>query len=482
MFKPLFNTMRNMHFSTRVGIFALISGVVFCAALSGIFSRPLFLLASFWPANAILLGLILRYPQLRGIETWLGAFVGFMLADLITGNYFLLAFALTLANLFEVLTAIVLFQLFQLSYRKYYHGLTFFYMLIIVTFSSAMSALVAVSTVPNLPNGFMDKQHLILEFCMWWTAEIQNHVLILPLILSFPTWNNLRDFQHRFNVIEIQWHDFLPLIAIVIATSVAITFGGPGALTFPIAALIWAALRYDFFSLAIINFVVCTVLFYSTTLSILDVHSADYLYTTTSTHVGLFMLAISAMTVCLISSNRKHLFEEILFHVQYDSLTKSLSRHHFMQSASTAIQHAQKSQRDTTLMMVDIDYFKRINDEFGHKVGDEALQHFVKITQSILRQHDLFGRLGGEEFAILLQNTDLESAKQIAERIQSTLKQHPLNLSFNQSILINISIGVSNIPYKQAFRPIDFWISQADKALYQAKSAGRDQIQIAMNT
>ena len=99
-----------------------------------------------------------------------------------------------------------------------------------------------------------------------------------------------------------------------------------------------------------------------------------------------------------------------------------------------------------------------------------------------MRQHDLFGRLGGEEFAILLQNTDLESAKQIAERIQSTLKQHPLNLSFNQSILINISIGVSSIPYKQAFRPLDYWISQADKALYQAKSAGRDQIQIAMNT
>ncbi|MFC3903803.1 GGDEF domain-containing protein [Acinetobacter marinus] len=481
MSNPQLNTPSMTQITTRSKIFAVVAVVVFLAALAGIFSRPLFFLASFWPANALLLGLILRFPQLRGIETWLGAFTGFMLADLITGNYFLLTFALTLANLFEVLTAIVLFQLFQLNYRKYNHGLTFFYMLLIVTASSALSAFAAVMTVPLLPNSFIDDQHLFQEFTMWWTTEIQNHVLILPLILSLPSWQNTKRFIQDFEQIEIQWHDFLPLFAIIASTAVAVFFGGPGALTFPIAALIWAALRYGFFSLAIINFVVCTVLFYSITLNLPDAQAADYLYISTSTRIGLFMMAISAMTVCLISSNRKHLFEEVLFHVQHDSLTKSLSRLYFMESANSAIDQSHKHELQTTLMMVDIDHFKRINDEFGHQAGDKALQHFVNVTKSILRQSDLFGRLGGEEFAILLQDTDIASATLIAERIQAALKQYPLIITQGQSLQIKISIGLLSIPSGQMHQTLDYWISQADKALYQAKSAGRDQIHIAFN-
>ena len=197
-------------------------------------------------------------------------------------------------------------------------------MLIIVTFSSALSAIIAIMTVSNLPNSFIDNQHLLIEFCMWWTAEIQNNVLILPLVLSFPSWLVIRNFIVRFEEIEVQWHDFLPLVGVILSTIVAVNFGGPGALTFPITALIWAALRYGFFSLSIINFAVCMLLFYSVTLTLPEMSAIDYLHTSTSTRIGLFMLAISSMTVCLISSNRKYLFEEILFNVQHDSLTQSL--------------------------------------------------------------------------------------------------------------------------------------------------------------
>lgn len=471
--------LRDLHISSRVGIFAIIFAIIFSAAMIGVLSRPLFFLASFWPANALLLGLILRFPQLRGIETWLGAFAGFMVADLSTGSYFLLAFSLTLANLLEVLSAVMLFQLFQLSYRKYNQGLTFFYILLIVTVSSAISAVIAIMTVPNLPNSFIDNQHLLIELCMWWTAEIQNNVLILPLVLSFPSWLVVRNFIQRFKEIEVQWHDFLPLLGVILSTVVAMNFGGPGALTFPIAALIWAALRYGFFSLSIINFAVCMVLFYSIILALPEMNAIDYLHTSTSTRIGLFMLAISSMTVCLISSNRKYLFEEILFNVQHDSLTKSLSRHYFMQSASQAIDSIRN---DATLMMIDIDHFKRINDEFGHQAGDQALQHFVKSTKTMLRQKDLFGRLGGEEFAILLLNTDLNAARQIGARIQDNLKQHPLDITDSQSITIKISIGLTNIPQAEAYRSLDFWISQADQALYQAKSEGRNQIRVANQT
>jgi len=133
-------------------------------------------------------------------------------------------------------------------------------------------------------------------------------------------------------------------------------------------------------------------------------------------------------------------------------------------------------------MIIDIDHFKRINDEFGHQAGDQALQHFVKSTKNMLRQKDLFGRLGGEEFAILLLNTDLNTARQIGARIQYNLKQHPLDIAGNQNITIKISIGLTNIPQSEAYRSLDFWISQADQALYQAKSDGRNQIRVADQT
>ena len=133
-------------------------------------------------------------------------------------------------------------------------------------------------------------------------------------------------------------------------------------------------------------------------------------------------------------------------------------------------------------MIIDIDHFKRINDEFGHQAGDQALQHFVKSTKNMLRQKDLFGRLGGEEFAILLLNTDLNAARQIGARIQDNLKQHPLDIAGNQNITIKISIGLTKIPQAEAYRSLDFWISQADQALYQAKSDGRNQIRVADQT
>ncbi|MDZ7868620.1 MAG: GGDEF domain-containing protein [Rheinheimera sp.] len=125
-----------------------------------------------------------------------------------------------------------------------------------------------------------------------------------------------------------------------------------------------------------------------------------------------------------------------------------------------------------SLLVFDIDYFKRINDEFGHHVGDQALQQLARLAQQSLRPADLLGRFGGDEFVVLLPNTAIAAAQHIAERIIEQLQQvyiadvHQLTASFGVAELR------TDEDYEQLFR-------RADRALYQAKLAGRNRACLA---
>lgn len=467
-------------FSLMMLRLAIIAIAIFLGALIGIWSRPSSFLAFFWPANALLLGLLLRFPSLQRIESIFGAIIGFFAADLMTGSNFQLTAGLTFANLVNVLLALFLMRFFHLHYKQYNQGLTFFYILILIAISSAMGALVAICTIPYLPHSFMNANYLFYEFILWWTGEMQNMVLFLPLILTFPTSRQFKRFYSSIGVKLFKWANIIPLLLVILSTILATIFNGPGTLTFPIAALIWAALRYNFFSLAVINAIVYLVLFYNLNHFYPNLPLEQYLSTTLSTRIGLLMLMISSMTVCLVSTNRRFLFRELRFLVEHDSLTKTMSRHHFMLSAQHLLDKTQNASthksHQLTLLMIDIDHFKKINDHHGHQIGDLALRHFAQITQSTLRNGDLFGRIGGEEFAILLDQTSSAQAELIALQLQQALMQHPLAINAQQSISIQLSIGLFHVENLDDIYHLDHLIHRADQALYQAKREGRNRI------
>ncbi|MDN5512906.1 MAG: response regulator, partial [Acinetobacter sp.] len=108
--------------------FFIIGAVVLICCLCGILSRPVTFLAYLWPANAVLLGLFLRFKHLKTLGGWLGAFSGYMLADLLTGNFLLLTFVLSLANLINVIISFFFIQYWKLNYRNYNQGFTFLYL------------------------------------------------------------------------------------------------------------------------------------------------------------------------------------------------------------------------------------------------------------------------------------------------------------------------------------------------------------------
>lgn len=155
-----------------------------------------------------------------------------------------------------------------------------------------------------------------------------------------------------------------------------------------------------------------------------------------------------------------------------DPLTTVYSRDYWWKMARTALRQHHIRQEQTSLLVIDIDHFKRINDEYGHIVGDEVLKLIGLNIRQCLRSHDIAGRYGGDEFTVLCKNAKAEDAYFVALRIRDKLAQ--IRLREYPKLRISASIGVAAAD--DSFESVATWIKAADTALYSAKDAGRDQI------
>ncbi len=159
-----------------------------------------------------------------------------------------------------------------------------------------------------------------------------------------------------------------------------------------------------------------------------------------------------------------------------DPLTSLYNRRHFFDIAEQELERAKRYQHAVSLIMLDLDLFKNVNDTYGHLAGDMALKKVAQIIKETIRQVDIAARFGGEEFVILLPVTNTEQAVLLAERLRSNVRENPLILK-NSVVEVSISVGISS---KKAVDPLslEVLIHCADQALYQAKKMGRDQVQI----
>jgi len=156
-----------------------------------------------------------------------------------------------------------------------------------------------------------------------------------------------------------------------------------------------------------------------------------------------------------------------------DSLTGISNRRHLLTLAEREFQRARRYRHPFSLLMLDIDHFKSINDTYGHAAGDEALKLMADVTRNALRQVDIFGRFGGEEFVVFLPETPLRDAVTVADRIREAIASAPLTIQ-NAEARMTVSIGVST--YQDDEPSLDTLLMRADKALYEAKQRGRDRV------
>ena len=166
--------------------------------------------------------------------------------------------------------------------------------------------------------------------------------------------------------------------------------------------------------------------------------------------------------------------EKLLRQSITDSLTGLYNRRYFNDQCRREFSRCKRSRSAMSIIVIDIDWFKSINDKFGHPVGDIVLREVSKIYKSCLRKENILCRIGGEEFAILLSDTDHESAAILAERIRKTQEDKAIVNKLKVAIKPTISLGVSALQEKdKTFEDI---LKRADKALYQAKTDGRNRV------
>lgn len=160
----------------------------------------------------------------------------------------------------------------------------------------------------------------------------------------------------------------------------------------------------------------------------------------------------------------------------FDSLTGALSRAAFMQHAEKEFKRAQRYSRPLSVIMLDIDHFKKINDQHGHAAGDHVLQIFVEAIEEEIRSTDVIGRIGGEEFALLLADTTQNAAAYLAERVRERITKYPY-IAGKMLIEVTASLGVAVMNADDS--GFNVLLQRADEALYSAKHGGRNRVTMA---
>lgn len=159
----------------------------------------------------------------------------------------------------------------------------------------------------------------------------------------------------------------------------------------------------------------------------------------------------------------------------YDHLTGLANRGHFLDLAEKLVDEARPQQQSLALIMMDVDFFKRVNDQHGHKVGDLVLQALAKTCLQVLRSDDVIGRMGGEEFAMIFANMSQTKVVEIAERLRTELAALTVHSPDKSDVSFTVSLGISFAEGDDLYS-VDALLVKADKALYQAKDTGRNRV------
>lgn len=174
-------------------------------------------------------------------------------------------------------------------------------------------------------------------------------------------------------------------------------------------------------------------------------------------------------------SDRKRLEARLKKMAQMDGLTKLYNQRAITQRLKEEWIRAKRYSLDLSCLMIDLDYFKIVNDKFGHQRGDQVLRRVASLLREGFRKTDIVGRYGGDEFFVILTQTNITNAQIAAERVKKFVASHLESVIRKMSVPITLSFGVSGYP-SQKVKDYGDLIAQADKALYVAKAAGRDRI------
>lgn len=192
------------------------------------------------------------------------------------------------------------------------------------------------------------------------------------------------------------------------------------------------------------------------------------------------LLTAKVRATCDRARTQRELRNKLKFaldHAAHDALTGLFNRRYFERRLREEVAHAKRHKRPFSIVMLDLDHFKLVNDTYGHEDGDRVLRHIAEVVQAQLREDDVPCRYGGEEFVLLLRGTTGPAARSVANRLRANLAAKPIELGpKNEPRHITFSAGVAAADERNAYNA-DEIISRADQALYRAKRAGRNRVE-----
>lgn len=398
----------------------LVGAVVLAASALGILTRPLGFLAAFWPANALLLGLFLRRPELASGPGWFSAGVAFFAADLMFGGQWLVTLWLGAANLTGVAAGYLLADHYRDRLADLRRPSSILYLFLVSAAAAATAAVLGSGATPVMFGG-----NRLLGLALWFTAELMSYMLILPVMLTMPrlSWPLVKRRRARRPPWQLL-RQALPAIALAISIALGIQLTGPGAILLPVPALLWCSLTYRLFPATVLTLLTCMLLAVALPKGWSALPQLDHpLLDVISVRLGILLLALTPLTVAATSALREDLMQSLSLAVSRDPLTQTLSRRVFIERATAALKAARHDPQPCHLLLIRVENLKQINATHGHATGDLVLSHAAQVLLGGLRQKDLLGRLSGTVFALLQPDLPRSSARLICQRLDEQLAQ-----------------------------------------------------------
>jgi diguanylate cyclase (GGDEF)-like protein len=450
-----------------------------CALVAVLTTRLLGPLALFWPANAVLLGMLLRHPERASAAGWFGALGAFLAADRIAGTGWAPTLWLNLANMTGVAAGyLVATRILPAGALRLDQPRAMLSMLVVCLAGAAAEALVG-----GTAGAVLFGRGLVPSLLDWFNGQLAMDIILLPLFLTAP--RPLGGLAARLRA-PSGWHphDVLPVAALALSLAGAIVIGGPGVLALPVPALIWCALRYPVFPTLVLTALMSTAQLFAIALGLLRLPDIDLLYINAilSARLGIALVALGPMAVAIVNGARNDLLHRLDHLARHDHLTGALRRGAFLERAGAVLAELAAAGKPAAVVMIDVDHFKQVNDRFGHAGGDRVLAAVAGALRDELPGDAILGRLGGEEFAALLPGTGPGEAGAAAER----LRRRVAALSLADVIEgggppptgVTASFGLSACDSGRP-RPLEQLLARADAALYAAKAAGRNRVEEA---
>lgn len=443
---------------------------VWILCLAGIYSRTVFDLATIWPANAFMLGMLVRFPQLRRRLSWIACAAAYLAADALTNSSLVNNVLLNGCNLASV--AIGYAVLVRHSPENGWFGDS---TAALIFLRAVTIAAMATGLLGILPNQLLFGGSAREGFLLWAASELVNYITVLPIILTWPRFGPFHD-RRKPQFSQINAAKLAPVVTLIATAGAGHIVGGPGALAFPVPALLWCALTFRPFVTGLFSFAFATWAQLAVRTGMLDLgHDLSTRELLISTRAGVSLIALAPLFLVSVMAARHRMLEELVFLAERDMLTNLRNRRSFLETGASALESARTGRSGAAVMMLDLDFFKSINDKHGHRGGDQVLVAFAQILRDHLRPDAVIGRIGGEEFAIVVPHCGIREAQSLAERINEEVRTRLIPLDDGSIIQVTTSIGIklvsANMTLEQA-------IIEADKALYQAKDSGRDRYEI----